>query len=164
MREGNAAMNRIREYAGFAACFAGLGYVVLWPVSSAGFDGKPFGASLVCHDGSSGVLDMLCNSAHPLTLPPALHALGFLSAVFVTLRLLYCAIRRSRRATATPTVDISALLARLPGGHPPPRRPPPRPLRYGQAARAIRLARRAGSALSRAFAGRAPDDALMIDP
>jgi hypothetical protein len=122
-------MNRIREYSSFAACFAGLGYVVLWPVSSSGFDGKPFGASFLCHDQSSGILGALCNFAHPLTLPPALHALGFLCAMFVTLRLLYCAIGRSRRVTATPTVDISALLARLPGGHPPlPRRSPPRPL------------------------------------
>ena len=43
-------MNRIKDYIGFAIWFAGLGYVALWPVSSPDLDGKPFGASIVCHD------------------------------------------------------------------------------------------------------------------
>jgi len=66
-------MNRLRDYGGFIGWFAGLGYIVLWPVTGA-------------------------YSAHPLELPPGLHLLGFLSAVFVTARLLMHAIRRTRRA------------------------------------------------------------------
>ena len=70
-------MNRIKDYIGFAIWFAGLGYIVLWPVTSPDLGGKPFGASIFCRDASLSVLDLLCNSAHPLQLPPSLHALGF---------------------------------------------------------------------------------------
>ena len=122
-------MNRVRDYIGFAIWFSGLGYVALWPVTSPDSDGKPFGASIVCHDVSLNVLDLLCNSAHPLQLPPSLHALGLLSTLTVALRLFCYAFKRSRRAIVTPAVDISALLARLPGRIPPPRRKPARPPR-----------------------------------
>ena len=67
-------MNRLRDYGGFIGWFAGLGYIVLWPVTGA-------------------------YSAQPLELPPGLHLLGFLSAVFVTARLVVHIIRRTRRAT-----------------------------------------------------------------
>lgn len=123
-------MNRIRDYIGFAIWFAGLGYVALWPVTSPDSDGRPFGASIICHDVSLSVLDLLCNSAHPLQLPPNLHALGLMSALIVALRLLYFAFRRSRRVVVAPTIDISALLAQLPQMMPAPRRRKPvRPLR-----------------------------------
>ena len=81
-------MNRIKDYAGFAIWFAGLGYIVLWPLTSPEFGGKPFGASIFCRDGSPSALDLLCNSAHPLQLPPGLHAMGILSAIVVMVRLL----------------------------------------------------------------------------
>jgi hypothetical protein len=120
-------MNRIKDYTGFAIWFAGLGYIALWPVTSPDLGGKPFGASIFCHDVSLSVLDLLCNSAHPLQLPASLHALGFLSAMIVTGRLLVFAFKRSRRVVVTPTVDISALLAHLPGTIPSlRRRKPPR--------------------------------------
>jgi len=114
-------MNRIRDYLGFVGWFAGLGYIVLWPVTAADLSGKPFGASLFCRDGLPGVLDLLCNSAHFLQLPPGLHALGFLSAVFVTIRLLLHAFRRTRRAAAatSATAPITAAFA------PPVRKSPP---------------------------------------
>jgi hypothetical protein len=91
-------MNRIKDYVGFVGWFAGLGYIVLWPVTAADLGGKPFGASIFCQDGTPSLADILCNSVHPLQLPPGLHALGFLSAVFVTTRLLAHAVRRTRRA------------------------------------------------------------------
>jgi hypothetical protein len=91
-------MNRLKDYAGFVGWFAGLGYIVLWPVTATELGGKPFGASIFCHDGAPSLTDFLCNSAHPLALPPGLHALGFLSALFVTTRLLMHAVRRTRRA------------------------------------------------------------------
>ena len=52
-------MNRIRDYTGFAAWFAGLGYIVLWPLTSPDLGGKPFGASIFCRDGSPSLLDLL---------------------------------------------------------------------------------------------------------
>ena len=66
-------MNRLRDYGGFIGWFAGLGYILLWPVTAT-------------------------YSAHPLELPPGLHLLGFSSALFVTARLLVHAIKRIRRA------------------------------------------------------------------
>lgn len=121
-------MNRIKDYTGFAIWFSGLGYIALWPVASLGLDGKPFGASLFCHDVSLSLLDLLCNSAHPLQLPPGLHALGFLSTMFVTFRLLQYALKRLRRALASRAANLSALIARLPDIVPP-RRKPTRSLR-----------------------------------
>src|SRR5512140_1301095 len=84
LARGSAAMNRIKDYLGFAIWFAGLGYIALWPVTSPDLGGKPFGASVFCRDTPLSVLDFLCHSAHPLQLPPNLHMLGFLSALFVT--------------------------------------------------------------------------------
>jgi hypothetical protein len=105
-------MNRIKDYAGFAICFVGLGYIVLWPLTSPEFGGLPFGASIFCHDGSTSALDLLCNSTHPLALSSGLHAVGILSAVAVMLRLLSYVIRRSRRGIAGGRE--SALKARIP--------------------------------------------------
>ena len=123
-------MNRIKDYAGFVGWFAGLGYIVLWPITAADLGGKPFGASIFCYDGASSLTDLLCNSAHPLHMPPSLHALGFLSAAFVTIRLLLHAIRRTRRAansSISPTVRIPATLAQVPQRKPAPRRQPIKP-------------------------------------
>ena len=122
-------MNRFKDYTGFAIWFAGLGYLALWPLTSSDLDGKPFGASILCRDASLSVLDLLCNSAHRLQLPPILHALGFLSTMFVTVRLLQYALKRSRRALASRAADMSVLMTRLPNVVPPPRRKPTRPLR-----------------------------------
>ena len=122
-------MNRIKDYIGFAIWFAGLGYIALWPVTSPDLGGKPFGASIFCRDTPLSVLDFLCNSALPLQLPPNLHVLGFLSALFVTLRLLLYAFKRSRRAVGTRAADMSARMTRLPDAVAPPRRKPVRVLR-----------------------------------
>jgi hypothetical protein len=122
-------MNRIRDYTGFATWFCGLGYIALWPVTSPDLGGKPFGASIFCRDTSLSVLDLLCNSAHPLQLPANLHALGFLSAIFVAVRLLLYAIRRSRRAIASRAAGMSALMTRLPDAVALLRRKPAPPLR-----------------------------------
>jgi hypothetical protein len=118
-------MNRIKDYAGFAGWFAGLGYIVLWPITAADLDGKPFGASIFCRDGAPSLTDFLCNAAHPLALPPGLHALGFLSAVFVTARLLVHTIKRMRRAAglhASTAVANSAAVVPLPQRKPAPAR------------------------------------------
>ena len=122
-------MNRIKDYIGFAIWFAGLGYIALWPVSSPDLGGKPFGASIFCRDVTLSVLDLLCNSVHPLLLPPTLHALGLLSTLFVAVRLLLCVLKRWRRAVGSRAADMSALITRLPGAVAPPRRKPVRALR-----------------------------------
>lgn len=113
-------MNRIRDYTNFAAWFVGLGYVVLWPVTAPAFGDEPFAVTVFCRDGVSGLLDLLCHSAHRLHLPPGLHALGCLSAIFVTSRLMVHAIRQ--RARGIP--DLTAATA-LPAPAPPPRIPAP---------------------------------------
>jgi hypothetical protein len=92
-------MNRIKDYVCFAACFAGLGYIVLWPVT-ADEAGASFGASIFCRDDGPAWLGFLCQSAQPLRLPPGLHALGFLSAVFVAIRAVVGAVKRSRRRSS----------------------------------------------------------------
>jgi hypothetical protein len=123
-------MNRIREYTAFAARFAGLGYIVLWPLSSSDISGKPFGAAVFCGDGSLRLLDMVCHSEHPLLLPPTLHMIGLLSAVFAASQLLLYALRRSRRAAGAGAAIASARSARIPAvPAPPPRRKPAHLLR-----------------------------------
>jgi hypothetical protein len=54
-------MDRIKDYAGFIGWFAGLGYIVMWPITAADLAGKPFGHTIFCLDGSAGLVDYLCN-------------------------------------------------------------------------------------------------------
>jgi hypothetical protein len=122
-------MNRIKDYTGFVIWFAGLGYIVLWPVSSPDLSGRPFGASIICRDGTLGLLDSLCNSAHWLQLPPALHAIGSLSAIVVTVRLLLYAVRRWRRTAGAGAAEAPATPAPMPAAVSPSWRNPARPLR-----------------------------------
>lgn len=112
-------MNRIKDYAGFAGWFAGLGYIVLWPVTATNMGGKPFGAALFCREDATGLLDSLCQLPHPLHLPEGLHALGLLSALFVAFRLLMLAVRRTRRAARARHAAPAAALSQ---DAPPPRR------------------------------------------
>ena len=72
-------MNRVRDYIGFAVWFVGLGYIVMW----------------------------LLSSPDLLLLPPVLHVVGLASAVFVPVRLLMRAISR-RRAAAGAVRAVSA--------------------------------------------------------
>jgi hypothetical protein len=123
-------MNRIRDYAHFAAWYAGLGYIVLWPLTSSELGGRPFGAAIFCRDGALGLAELLCASARPLQMPPGLHALGSMSALFVTTRLLAYAIRRSRRAGRTIRAAPLSIPERpVASPVPPIRRMPPLPAR-----------------------------------
>jgi len=70
-------MTRVWDYIGFAICFAGLGYVVLWLVGSSGY----------------------------LALPPVLHALGGGAAAFVPVRAILFVIGRRRAGGARPAAD-----------------------------------------------------------
>jgi hypothetical protein len=63
-------MNRVWDYIGFAVWFAGLGYIAMWLLGSPGH----------------------------LVLPPGLHAIGVVSAMFVPVRLLFRAVARKQAA------------------------------------------------------------------
>jgi hypothetical protein len=116
-------MNRIKDYSGFAAWFLGLGYLVLWPITADEFGGVSFGASILCREGAAQWLGLLCNAASALRLPPGLHLLGFMSALYVAARVLADTVRRSRHAS------LSATSPALHADAPPPRKPRP-PRRY----------------------------------
>lgn len=115
-------MNRCRDYCGFVIWFAGIGYAALWPLTANGASGHPFGASVVCGDGSRGLLAPLCHLQHPFTLPVGLHLLGFAAAILLAVRLFRRLMRHLRpRASIVPT---AALAVRLPGAIPARPRPP----------------------------------------
>jgi hypothetical protein len=88
-------MKLVRDYLGFAVWFAGIGYLILWPLTD-GANGMPFGGSYVC---GTGALSFLCDFDHPLTLPPALHLLGALSTMAVIGQLAFRVLRRLRHPT-----------------------------------------------------------------
>lgn len=108
-------MQRVRDYLNFAISFAGLGYVVVWPVTSPDFDGHRFGIAILCRDGAAGLLARLCDSSHAVTLPPLLHVLGFVAALIVIARVFFYVLRRSRQMSGNPEVDTSAVIERRPG-------------------------------------------------
>jgi len=99
-------MKLVGDYLGFAVWFAGIGYVVLWPLADTG-DGMPFGGSYVC---GAGILSVLCGFERPLTLPPALHVLGALLAVVAVGQLAWRLLRRLHPPapvyTATPNLRL----------------------------------------------------------
>lgn len=105
-------MNRLRDYARFAVWFVGLGYMAIWPLSANGTGGAMFGAPILCHASAPFVLGMLCHAPHPLKLPPAMHALGLLSAVAVALWLLCRALRRIHCLRAVHIANLRALQIR----------------------------------------------------
>lgn len=100
-------MDRCRSYFSFAVWFAGIGYVVLWPLTANGDSGYPFGASVVCGRANVGALAALCGLPHPLTLPVGVNILGFGAAMLVTVHLLG---RLLRRVWLRPGVIPSAAL------------------------------------------------------
>lgn len=109
-------MNRIKDYACFAACFAGLGYIVLGPLSAV----EP-SAPLSCGVGA-GWLGFGCHPVH-VQLPPGLHVLGFTSAVFVVARAMIGTVKRSRHGSSSAAVSESV------DETPPSPRKPQQPLR-----------------------------------
>jgi hypothetical protein len=122
-------LDRLRDYIGFAVWFAGLGYIVIWPLAASGEAGLPFGASLLCAGAASGVLDFICHSPRPLLLPLPLHALGALSAIAVMVQVLAGGLSRLWRRHAgaprpAPAPDTTArplpptVLRRLPRAKP----------------------------------------------
>ena len=78
-------MNRVKDYIQFAVCFAGVGYIVLWPLTAHDSAIAASTASLICGGDFPG--DAICRLPHPLTLSPGLHLLGLVSALAVCARL-----------------------------------------------------------------------------
>ena len=102
-------MLRLKEYAQFAVWFAGLGYVVLWPLIALDLDNAGAGNSVLCQLGTAAISESLCQVARPLALPPPLHVAGMLAAVLVSVQLLMAGLRmaRERQAAASgPTQPI----------------------------------------------------------
>lgn len=103
-------MKLVRDYLGFAIWFAGIGYMVLWPLTDGGND-MPFGGSYVCN---ADALSVVCDLDQPLTLPPALHVLGAISAMAVIGQLAWRVLRRLRRSagvdTGKPDLRLSAVV------------------------------------------------------
>lgn len=99
-------MNRLKDYLGFSVRFVGLGYIVLWPLSTPG-RGDLFGAAIVCHDRVGRALDLVCNWPHPLHLSIGLHMTGALCALLATSQLLVVVVRRARRPRAGAAVSPS---------------------------------------------------------
>jgi hypothetical protein len=122
-------MNRVKDYIRFTVWFAGFGYIVLWPVTSPDFSGRRFGAAIFCRDNSLSLLDLLCNSAHTLRLPPTLHAIGSLSAIVVIVRLLLYAVKRWRRTPASGVANAAMSTAPTSAAVAPSWRNAARPLR-----------------------------------
>lgn len=120
-------MNRVKDYSNFAICFAGLGYIALWPLSSPDAGGHLFGGPLICRDGAFALVDWLCHCPHPLRLSLPLHALGFFSAMFVMARFSWRTFRRVRRkpmaAAAAPPPAKALRRRQKPLGPPRPVKP-----------------------------------------
>ena len=115
-------MNRVRDYGAFAIGYYGLGYILLWPLSSPYATGELFGAAVVCGAGAFVPVRWLCGLPHPLQLSMPLHLLGLMSALLVAARLAVLALARLRRRSA------AAVGAGAPAGCPPEtRRDPSRP-------------------------------------
>ncbi len=115
-------MNRVQDYADFAARLLGVGYAVLWPFTAMPQDGAPLGAARVC---ALPLLRRLCDLPHPLSLPPVFHFIGCAAAVWVAARLSLCVLARWRRARTARACAALALNARIPSvALRPPRRKP----------------------------------------
>lgn len=93
-------MNRVKDYCLFAVCFAGLGYIALWPVTEHDGTIAAFEASLIC--GGRFLTDAICRLPQPLTLSPGLHLIGLLSALAVVMRYVLRRLARWRPARAVP--------------------------------------------------------------
>jgi hypothetical protein len=108
-------LNRLKDHLCFAVQFVGLGYAVLWPVSTPAA-GDLFGASLLCK-GGGGTFGLVCRLPHPLQLGIGLHVVGALCAVATILYFLARAVRSARRRRL-PTVAAPAEVSLAPSAAP----------------------------------------------
>jgi len=100
-------LNRLKDHLCFAVQFVGLGYAVLWPVSTPAA-GDLFGASLLCK-GGGGTFGLVCRLPHPLQFGIGLHFAGALCAAAAVLMFLTRAVRRARgRRLARPAAPAEA--------------------------------------------------------
>ncbi len=121
-------MNRVRDYCTFAIGYCGLGYILIWPLSSPD-GGALFGAVLVCGSRGWPSLRWLCDLPHPLQFSLPLHLMGLLSALAVVARLTLWLLRRVRRPGATPNAAAVGVSGPGQASHPAGRKPLRRPSR-----------------------------------
>lgn len=116
-------MNRVRDYCIFAVGYCGLGYILLWPLSSPDGGSELFGAAFVCGPGGGPALRWLCDLPHPLQFSLPLHLMGLVCALAVATRLTLWLLRRIRRPGVAP--NAASVGASGPGqaSHPAGRQP-----------------------------------------
>lgn len=83
-------MERFKDYAGFAARFTGLAYVIVWALVSPDTDAPA--AALLCPQLAATL--PLCD---PASLPPGLHLMGALAACFVAGDAMFSLRRTARK-------------------------------------------------------------------
>ncbi len=105
-------MNRVRDYIQFAVCFAGVGYIVLWPFTAHDGPIAAFAASWIC--GGNFMTDAICRLPHPLTLAPGLHLIGLVSALAVVAHCVWRRLIQLRPAkpTAKRALPADAVVSR----------------------------------------------------
>jgi hypothetical protein len=89
-------MDRVRDYAGFAIWFAGLGYIAAAPLAAR--DYGLLAGSAFCRDDVPALLQWLCGPGREAVLAPGLHMIGQAAALFVVVRLLWRLLRARRHA------------------------------------------------------------------
>jgi hypothetical protein len=106
------AVNRVRDYCGFAIRFVGLGYIVLWPVTAP--------ASLMQSGpgrASAPLWHYLCHGPHVFSLPPGLHLIGMVCVACLAVRMIMRPLARRRQGeqrAVMPAARLSAAVPRQP--------------------------------------------------
>jgi hypothetical protein len=101
-------MNRVRDYCTFAIGYCGLGYILVWPLSSPDGGSALFGAAFVCGGRMVAPVRWLCDLPHPLQFSVPLHLLGLISALAVAARLALWLLRRIRRPASLPSAPAAS--------------------------------------------------------
>lgn len=104
-------MNRVKDYIQFAVCFAGLGYVTLWPLTAHDGPIAAFEASLICSD--RFLADAICRLPQPMTLSPGLHLAGLLAATAVVARCAWWRLARLLHFRRAVPGDTARVISRL---------------------------------------------------
>ncbi|MEJ2624147.1 MAG: hypothetical protein P8Z80_06300 [Pseudolabrys sp.] len=112
-------MEWCKDYFYFADWFAGIGYVVLWPLATVGNGGRLFGASLLCSGAGRDVTAALCGLPRPVSLLLGLHLMGLAAAIAVGIRFCWHLLQRVRaRLAGVPATRYSNPLPARPSQAP----------------------------------------------
>jgi hypothetical protein len=101
--------NRVVDYGGFAVRFVGLGYLVLWPLST----WSPFGLARWCRPDALS-WRLFCHWPQLIHLTPGLHLIGLFCAGALAVHLALRLAARLRRARAERVERARAANIRVP--------------------------------------------------